>query len=287
MRVGITAMLTDRTLGPVELAVEAESLGFDSLFLPEHTHMPVERTVVHPALPELPDPYRRTLDPFVALAMAAQATTTLELGTGILLLAQRDALVTAKAVATLDQLSGGRFVLGLGYGWNVQECEHHGVPWSQRREATHQRLSAMRRLWRDEIAQADDAHVRFAPSTAWPKPAGEVPVWLGVSAGPKGLAAVAEHADGWIPHGSSGLADGIAALRSACVQAGRDPAEVDVVPFGVLPDVGKLDNLASLGITRLVALVPDGSPEQMRDHLGRTAETLDAWAGPDAWRRSN
>ncbi len=285
LRVGITAMLTDRTIDPVTLAVEAEALGFDSLFLPEHTHMPVTRTVIHPVLKELPEAYERTLDPFVSLAMAAQATTTLTLGTGILLLAQRDALATAKAVATLDHLSGGRFILGVGYGWNVEECEHHGVPWSERREAVHDRLDAMRRLWADEVATGTQVHAAFAPSRTWPKPIrGSVPTWLGVSAGPKGLAAVVEHADGWIPHGSSGLDDGIAALRAACDRAGRDPDEIEVVPFGILPDAGKLDRLASLGVRRAVALVRDGSPEQMRDELGRLAATLDAWAGPDGWR---
>ncbi len=283
LRVGVTAMLTDRTLSPASLAREAEELGFGSLFLPEHTHMPVERTTEHPIADRLPDPYRRTLDPFVALGMAAEATEHLLLGTGILLLAQRDPIATAKAVATLDHLSGGRAVLGVGYGWNREELEHHGVAWRDRREAVHDRLAAMRSLWTEEVAAHDGPHARFGPSWSWPKPAGRVPVWLGVSAGPRNLAAVARHADGWIPHGSSGLAEGLVALQRACDEVGRDPDEVAVVPFGIRPTPAKLDRLVALGMEHVVLLLEAPDPDGMRRELDEHAALLDAWSGGD-WR---
>lgn len=285
MRVGVTTMLTDQGITPVELARACEDHGFEGLYLPEHTHMPIDRTVEHPISAELPDEYRRTLDPFVALSMAAAVTERLHLGTGILLLAQRDPVVTAKAIATLDHLSGGRFVLGLGFGWNREELATHGVAWGDRREVIAERLEVMRRLWRDEVASFEGEHEHLVDSQAWPKPVdGTVPVWLGVAAGPRNLAAAAELADAWVPHGSSGLADGMAALREACESAGRDPDQVGTVPFGVLPNRGKVERLVELGIEHLVTLVAPGRDDALR-MLGEHAAVLDDVLGTD-WRVS-
>ncbi len=284
MRVGVTAMLTDTGIDPASLAVACEERGFEGLYLPEHTHMPLDRAVEHPIADELPDEYRRTLDPFVALSMAAAVTTSLRLGTGVLLLGQRDPIVTAKEIATLDHLSGGRVVLGLGYGWNREELADHGVAWSDRRAVIHERLEVMRRLWAQDIAAFDGDHERLAPSQAWPKPAaGTVPIWLGVAPGPRNFAAVVEVADAWIPHGSSGLPDGMQRLAVAAEAAGRDPASVAVVPFGVLPTPGKLEHLASLGIEQIVTLVNHDRDEAMR-MLDDHAAVLDQTFGPGGWR---
>src|SRR3954470_14351778 len=164
---------TDRTLSVSELAVEAEARGFDSLYLPEHTHIPVSRRTPPPTGDaELPEIYRRTFDPFVALPPPAAVTTRLDLGTGVALPAQREPIVTAKTVATLDQISGGRVVLGVGYGWNVEEAAHHGVSWARRRAVVRENVQAMRALWTQEQACYKGEFVSFDASWAWPKPAG-------------------------------------------------------------------------------------------------------------------
>lgn len=280
LTLGLTAMLTDETISPMELAVEAEARGFSSLFLPEHTHIPVSRDTPHPLAATLPREYARTLDPFVALTSAAAATSTIRVGTGICLLAARDVLITAKEVATLDLCSGGRFVLGVGYGWNREELADHGVAWEHRRAVTHEKVTALRSLWADEQASHDGEHVRFAPTFSWPKPqAGSVPIWFGSGAGPKGLAAAARHADAWMPHGTKGVAEALPALAAACDDVGRDPADVAVVPFGVLPTEGKLDHLVGLGITEVVALITSVARDDALAQLDAIKATWDRWLG--------
>src|SRR5690349_4486654 len=163
--------MTDLTMGPVELAREAEARGLYSLYVPEHTHIPVSRRTPPPTGDaELREEYKRTLDPFVALSMAAAATERLVVGTGICLVAQRDPIVTAKAVATLDHLSNGRFVLGIGFGWNADEIEDHGVSMPERRAVTREHILAMRTLWDDDVASFTGEHVTLPPSWSWPKP---------------------------------------------------------------------------------------------------------------------
>lgn len=288
LRVGVTVMLTDRGIAPAELARAAEDQGFDGLYLPEHTHMPLDRQVEHPIADRLPDEYRRTLDPFVALSMAAAVTTRLRLGTGILLLAQRDPIVTAKAIATLDHLSAGRFILGLGYGWNREELAHHGVAWGHRRAIIHERLALMQALWSSETAAFEGSHHQLSPSQAWPKPAaGRVPVWLGVAPGPRNLAAVAEIADAWMPHGSSGLGDSMAALAQACDALGRDPATVATVPFGMLPTEGKVERILGLGVTDVVTLLEVDGRDEVHRQLEAHAAVFDSVLGATGWRTTD
>ncbi|MFT5223657.1 MAG: putative F420-dependent oxidoreductase [Glaciecola sp.] len=287
LRVGATSMLTDQGIDVVDLARELESRGFDALHLPEHTHMPVVREIEHPLMDSLPEEYRRTLDPFVALSMAAAVTTRLRLGTGILLLGQRDPIVTAKAIATLDHLSDGRFVLGLGYGWNREELADHGVAWGDRRAVIHERLSLMQALWSQEVASFDGQTHHLPASAAWPKPkAGGVPVWLGVSPGPNNFAAVAQIADAWIPHGSSGLETSMAQLHATCESGGRDPATVATIPFGVLPTPGKIQRLLDLGIREIVTLVDGSSRDVAMRTLDEQSATLDTVLGSSGWQRS-
>jgi probable F420-dependent oxidoreductase len=261
VRFGITMFMTDLTVGPVALARAAEERGFASLYLPEHTHIPVSRRTPPPTGgADLADEYRRTLDPFVALTAAAAVTERIELGTGICVLAQHEPIVTAKTIATLDALAGGRFVLGIGFGWNVEEMEDHGVDVKRRRERVREHVLAMRALWSDDVASYDGEFVRFEPSWSWPKPArpGGPPVLIGGAPGPRLFAHVAEYADGWMPIGGGGVRAALPELHRAAEAFGRDPATLRVVPFGVLPDPGKLDYYESLGIDEVVLRIPGG-----------------------------
>ncbi|TDD92639.1 LLM class F420-dependent oxidoreductase [Actinomadura rubrisoli] len=255
MRLGITMFATDRTMEPHALAREAEARGFSSLYVPEHTHVPVSRKTAPPTGAEtLPEEYARTLDPFVALAAAAMVTERIRLGTGVLLPAQREPIVTAKAVATLDRLAGGRFTLGVGYGWNAEEGAGHGVPWKRRRAMAREHVLAMRALWTRDEASFKGEFVAFEASWSWPKPTGRVPVLLGGAPGPTLFAHIAEYGDGWMPIGGAGIREALPVLRRACEDAGR--AMVPVVPFGTVPTRGKLGYYASLGIEEVVLRVP-------------------------------
>jgi probable F420-dependent oxidoreductase len=264
VRLGVTIFLTDWSIGPVEVARAAEERGFHSLWVPEHTHIPVSRRTPTPMGGDLPVEYRRTLDPFVALTAAAAVTTSLRIGTGISLVAQRDPIVLAKEIATLDYVSGGRFHFGAGFGWNREECEDHGVDFKRRRDVVRERILAMRALWRDDEASFDGEFVRFEPTWAWPKPAnGRVEVLLGGAPGPKLFHHIAEYADGWIPIGGRGIRGALPDLHRAVEEAGRDPSELRIVPFGTLPDPGKLEYYESLGIDEVVMSLPSAGSDKV------------------------
>jgi probable F420-dependent oxidoreductase len=249
--------MTDLTMRPDDFAREVEARGLHSMYLPEHTHIPVSRRTPPPTGDaELRDEYKRTLDPFVALAMAAAVTDRILLGTGISLVAQREPIVTAKTVASLDVLSGGRFVLGIGFGWNEDEAENHGIAMAERRDVTREHMLAMRALWTEEAAEFHGTHVELAPSWSWPKPVSGPPVLIGGAAGPKMFAAIGEYADGWIPIGGRGIREALPDLHAACEANGRDPSTLRIVPFGTIPNAGKLDYYASLGIEEIVLRVP-------------------------------
>ncbi|WP_316749427.1 LLM class F420-dependent oxidoreductase [Streptomyces herbicida] len=272
MRIAVTIFLTDETIAPVRLARELEQRGFAGLYLPEHTHIPVERTTPYPAGGELPREYGRTLDPFVALGQAAAVTERLGLGTGITLVAQHDPIALAKQIATLDHLSGGRFTLGLGFGWNVEEAADHGVEWRTRRELVRDRMGLMRALWDEEPTAYEGEFGGVRASRAHPKPAQKPrgPVvgprtLVGGAAGPKLFAHIAEYADGWLPIGGRGLAESLPVLRSVWADAGRDPAALQVVPYAVQPTPGKLAHYAELGVEEtVVQLPPAAEPEVLR-----------------------
>ncbi|MFF4574904.1 LLM class F420-dependent oxidoreductase [Streptomyces sp. NPDC001410] len=278
MRIAVTIFLTDETVTPTRLAQELEQRGFSGLYLPEHTHIPVERTTPYPAGGDLPREYGRTLDPFVALGQAAAVTERLGLGTGITLVAQHDPIGLAKQIATLDHLCGGRFTLGLGFGWNVEEAADHGVEWRGRRELVRDRMGLMRALWSEEPVGYEGEFGSVRASFAFPKPAQKPrgPVvgprtLVGGAAGPKLFAHIAEYADGWLPIGGRGLSESLPVLRSVWADAGRDPAALQVVPYAVHPTPGKLAHYAELGIEEtVVQLPPAGEAEVLR--------VLDAYA---------
>ncbi|MFJ4322175.1 TIGR03619 family F420-dependent LLM class oxidoreductase [Streptomyces tricolor] len=272
MRIAVTIFLTDETPTPTRLARELEQRGFSGLYLPEHTHIPVERTTPYPAGGDLPREYGRTLDPFVALGQAAAVTERLGLGTGITLVAQHDPIALAKQIATLDHLSGGRFTLGLGYGWNVEEAADHGVSWRTRRDLVRDRVRLMQALWSEKPTAYEGEFGSVRASLAHPKPVQEPrgPVvgprtLVGGAAGPKLFAHIAEYADGWLPIGGRGLTESLPVLRSVWADAGRDPAALQVVPYAVRPTPGKLAHYAELGIEEVVVqLPPAGEAEVLR-----------------------
>jgi probable F420-dependent oxidoreductase len=277
VQLGATMFATDQAVGPVQLARELEMRGFHSLYLPEHTHIPTSRKTPAPTgEPELPEEYKRTLDPFVALAAAATVTSRIKLGTGICLVAQRDPIVTAKEVATLDLLSNGRFAFGIGFGWNREEMEDHRVEFRRRRERTREHVLAMQQLWANERAAFHGEFVHLEESWSWPKPVQQPrpPILIGGAPGPTLFAHIAEYADGWIPIGGAGVRAVLPDLRRAMQQAGRDPADLQIVVFGAIPDRGKLDYYASLGITEVVARLPAGPAATVLRVLDEYAKLL-------------
>lgn len=284
MKLGITVFATDTGIGPAALARAVEERGFHSLYLPEHTHLPVGSEPPGVVDGVRVDDYRRSLDPFVALAAASAVTERILLGTGITLVAQHDPITLAKQIATLDVLSGGRFVLGVGFGWNRAEAADHGVDFARRREATADKMRCMQTLWSHDpeagSGAAATASASYAgefaavsPSFAWPKPVQRPRprTLVGGGAGPKLFAAVAEYADGWMPIGGAGIGAALADLHAAFEAAGRDPATAEIVPFGTVPDAGKLAHFAALGVTEVVLRVPNGPPDEV-------LRTLDAHA---------
>ena len=281
MRFAVTCFLTDRDLAPAELATAAEERGFTGLYLPEHTHLPVAADTP-PALVEgvrLED-YQRSLDPFVALATAVPVTMQLQLGTGVVLAAQHDPIVLAKQVATLDHLSGGRAVLGIGFGWNRQEAADHGVAFADRRRIAREHVLCMQALWRDDEAGFHGEFVDLDPCYSWPKPVrGRVPVLLGGGATPSNFAAVADYGDGWMPIGGSGLGGAIPELHRAFEAAGRDPSTARVLPFGTIPTDAKLEHFANLGIDEVVLRVPGGDRSSVLGVLDAHAAFVERFGG--------
>lgn len=278
MQIGVTIHATDVAMSPVELAREAEARGFDSLYLPEHTHIPTSRRTPAPTGDaELAEEYKRSLDPFVACAAAASVTERIRLGTGIALVAQHDPITLAKEIATVDHLAGGRFVLGIGYGWNREEMESHGIDVRRRRARVREFMLAMQALWSQEVASFEGEFVRFEPSWQWPKPVQQPRprTLIGGGAGPKLFEHVAEYADGWIPIGGGGMREALPRLRALWEERGRDPAALHVVPMGVFPEEGKLAYYRETGATEVVLRLPSAPRDAVMpvlDDYARAAE---------------
>ena len=274
MDIGVFIFPTDYTIQPAELAVALEERGFESLFTPEHTHIPTSRRTPFGAGGELPKKYAYTYDPFVALSFAAAATKTLKLGTGICLVIERDPIVTAKAVASLDRLSGGRFIMGIGGGWNVEEMENHGTQYETRFKLLRERMLAMKALWTEEEAAYHGEMVDFDPVWSYPKPiqTPHPPIILGGET-KYTLRRVVEYCDGWFPRMNPEFdpAAEVARLKAVADEAGRDMAELSINVFRAPPDKAALDRFAEAGITRAVL-------ELRSDPRDDVMRTLDGYA---------
>jgi probable F420-dependent oxidoreductase len=277
VRIGVCYFATDYGIDIRELAREVEARGFDSLMLPEHTHIPVSRRTPYPGGGELPKCYSHTHDPFVALAFAASVTTKLLLGTGICLVPQRDAIVTAKCVASLDRLSNGRFLFGIGGGWNVDEMENHGVRYETRFPLMRERILAMKALWTQEEAAFHGNMVSFDPLWLYPKPMQRPhpPILLGGSSDYT-VKRVVEFCDGWSPLGISGFnaKEAVARLRQAASAAGRDFSTLSIHMFAPPPKQAILDEYREAGIDRSFLMIPDLTRDEILVVLDKYARLM-------------
>jgi probable F420-dependent oxidoreductase len=260
MKVGVFMFPTEYAIRIDELARAAEQRGFESLFLPEHTHIPASRRTPFPSGGELPKEYSHTLDPFVALASAAAVTSTIKLGTGICLIIERDPIVTAKAAASLDVASRGRLLFGIGGGWNVEEMENHGTQYKTRFRVLRERVLAMKEIWTKEAAEFHGEFVSFDPIWSYPKPVQKPhpPVLLGGESGYT-LQRVVDFCDGWFPRGRAGVEPilaGLADLEARAARAGRDPKTISVSVFAAKPEAETLDRFAAAGVTRSILWLP-------------------------------
>jgi probable F420-dependent oxidoreductase len=272
MHIGVEIFPTDQTIGAIELAKATEALGFESLWFPEHSHIPVARRTPwggREGAPPLPEFYGRTFDPFVTIGACAAATTTLKLATGICLVAQRDAIHNAKEVASVDALSGGRFLFGIGYGWNKEEMAQHGTAYGERRSILRENILAMKELWRSDEASFDGEHVSIEPSWAWPKPiqSPHPPIILGGAAGPRTAADIAEFCDGWMPIGGRKATNKWPEIEAACEKIGRDPSSIEIGVFTPPPDEEVLTLLAEKGVKRAVFALPQGPRDEVLEAL--------------------
>lgn len=274
MRVGAFYFPADYGINIAELAKALEDRGFDSLFVPEHTHIPASRKSPFPGGGELPKRYSHTHDPFVALSFAAAATKKLKLGTGILLVPQHEPIVTAKAIASLDQLSGGRFIFGIGGGWNVEEMENHGAKYPTRFKQMREHVLAMKELWTKEEASFDGEFVKFDRVWSWPKPAQQPhpPVILGGETDHT-LRRVIEYCDGWFPRPRGGfdVVKGVAHLRQMAEKAGRDPSTITTIVFGSANDAKVLESYDKAGIQSALLAIPDDSRDEILRYLDKIA----------------
>jgi probable F420-dependent oxidoreductase len=281
MELGLAILLTDYSIQPARLGALAEERGFESLFLAEHTHIPVSRETPYPGGTELPREYSHTIDPFVGLAAAAAVTERLKVGTGVCLVNQRDPIVTAKEVATLDHVSGGRFLFGVGAGWNKEEMRDHGTDPRTRWSVMRERVEAMKAIWTQGEAQYRGRFVDFDPIWSWPKPVQKPhpPVLVG-GVGEKVLDRVVAYGDEWIPNrvkSPEELGGRIAELQRRAEAAGR--SQIPVTVFGAKPEQHLLERLEAAGVTRSLLYVRPEEPGEVERQLDELAEVAAPWAG--------
>jgi probable F420-dependent oxidoreductase len=281
MELGLAILLTDYSIQPARLGSLAEERGFESLFLAEHTHIPVSRETPYPGGDELPREYSHTVDPFVGLAAAASVTARLKLGTGICLVIERDPIVTAKEVATLDHVSGGRFLFGVGAGWNKEEMRNHGTDPATRWRVMRERVEAMKAIWTQDEAEYHGRYVDFDPIWSWPKPVQKPhpPVLVG-GVGDKVLDRVVAYGDGWIPNRvktPEELGERIAELQRRAEAAGRE--RIPVTVFGAKPEQRLLERLEAAGVTRSLFYVRPEEPGEVERQVDELAKVAAEWAG--------
>jgi probable F420-dependent oxidoreductase len=281
MDFGVVMFPTEYAIQPDELARALEERGFESLWVPEHTHIPASRRSPFPGGGQLPREYWSAYDPFVALMAAAGATRRLRLGTGICLVVERDPIVMAKEVATLDRLSNGRVILGIGGGWNAEEMEHHGTSFKSRWRLLRERVLAMKEIWTKDVAQFQGQYVKFDPIWSWPKPAQKPhpPVLLGGESGYT-LQRVVDFCEGWFPRGRAPevIASGMADLKARAARAGRDMRSISVSVFGARPDEATLEGYATAGVTRVLLRLPSAVSDTILPVLDQWAKLVPRFA---------
>ena len=277
MHSGVSIFPTEYTIRPDELARELEQRGFESLWLPEHTHIPASRRTPYPVGGDLPKEYWHCYDPFVALAAAAAVTTRLRLATGICLMIERDPIVTAKEVATLDRLSNGRVIFGLGGGWNAEEMENHGTDFKKRWRILRERVLAMKEIWTKDEAEYHGEFVNFDPIWSFPKPVQKPhpPILMG-GYGPTTFDRVTEFCDGWMPIAlrQDKLIEKFASLKQKAAEAGRDPNSISMTIFAARPERAALDELEQAGAERAVFMLPPESREKVLPLLDQYAKLM-------------
>jgi probable F420-dependent oxidoreductase len=274
MEYGVTIFPTDYSISPADLAVAAEERGFDSMWFAEHSHIPVSRRSPWPGGADLPKMYYDTFDPFVALASAASVTTRIKLATGICLVVQRDPIHTAKEVASLDHLSKGRMLFGVGAGWNAEEMEDHGTDFKRRFKLMRERIEAMQAIWTQDEAEYHGEFVNFDPTFAWPKPFQKPHPPIHVGGGFPGAAKRAiRYGDGWMPiFGRDDITEYLPEFRKMAAEAGRDPASLEVSIFGCTPNPEALKKFRDAGITRCVFGLPPADRDKVLPLLDQYAE---------------
>lgn len=280
MKAGAVMFMTDYSMSPTELAIALEERGFESVWVPEHSHIPLSRKSPWPGGPELPKMYYDAMDPFVCLAAMAGVTKNLLLGTGICLVVQRDPIQLAKETASLDQISGGRFLFGIGGGWNAEEMADHGTNFRRRWRVLRENVMAMKEIWTKEEAEFHGEYVNFNKMWAYPKPTQHPhpPIYMGGD-GPTTFDRVVEYGDGWMPIGGRGtsgtsLAEKIATLKGRWAQAGKNPETLPITIFGARPDADVISRLEQDGATRVLFTMEPEKAETVLPHLDKLAQLI-------------
>jgi probable F420-dependent oxidoreductase len=274
MEFGASIFFTDYSISPTELAVAMEERGLDALWVAEHSHIPVPRRTPAPGGGELPKRYYDVMDPFVTLATAAAVTKRLKLGTGVCLVIQRDTIQTAKLVASIDQVSNGRFLFGIGGGWNAEEIENHATDFTSRFKKMREQIEAMKEIWTKSTAEYNGDLVHFSPMMTWPKPVQKPhpPVILG-GAFPWAARRAVRYGDGWYPNASSGNPqEYLPRFRQMAEEAGRDPKSLPVTLGGAPEDADMLKRFRDLGVVRVNFPVPPAKADEVLPILDRVAK---------------
>ncbi|QQS13428.1 MAG: LLM class F420-dependent oxidoreductase [Rhodospirillales bacterium] len=279
MRIGGAVFFTDYSMTPAEMGRALEERGFDSLWAPEHSHIPLSRKSPFPSGGEVPKKYYDAMDPFVALTAAAAATTRLLVGTGVCLVAQRDPIQTAKLVASIDHVSNGRFLFGIGNGWNQDEMENHGTVFESRHKLARERIEAMKEIWTKSKAEYHGEFVNFDPMMAWPKPVQKPhpPVLVG-GAFPFSARRALRYGDGWIPHRARKQYDDVFDLmpnfRQMAAEADRDLASVPVTIWGAKPDADLLRRDRDGGVSRVIITFKSAKLDEVLPEMDKWAAII-------------
>ena len=276
MQIGAAMFFTDYSMSSVELARAAEERGFESVWAPEHSHIPLTRKTPFAGGGELPKQYYDVMDPFVTLAAAAAATKTIKLGTGVCLVIQRDTIQTAKLVASIDQVSGGRFLFGIGGGWNQDEMEDHGTVYATRFKRMREQVEAMKAIWTETKPEYHGEIIDFPSMMTWPKPVQKPhpPIIVG-GMYPHAARRALRYGDGWIPHSRrpqyEDVTDFLPHFRQMAAETGRNPAEVPITVWGIGEDPERMRRYREQGVARVVVSLPS-------EPAAKILPTLDRWA---------